>query len=125
VNRPLALSILGAAVALSASAADITGTWNFRVTSPQGEHTARLKVTQQGEKLTGAFQSDRGEFKVEGTLKGDQIELSIHYTGGDAPANIPFRGKLEDDDTMKGRYTAGDAGGEWTATRVKQPDPRQ
>lgn len=87
--------------------------------SPQGEHTAKLAVTQEGEKLSGSMQSDRGEFKVDGTVKGDQIEFFINYTGGDAPTRIPFRGKLEDGDHMKGQYNAGEAGGDWSATKSK------
>jgi hypothetical protein len=111
--------LLGAAVSLAAWAADISGTWNLKVSSPRGEHSATLAVTQQGEKISGSLQSERGEYKIEGALKGEQIEFSVHYTGGDAPQSIPFRGKLEGADAMKGQYSAGDAGGDWTATKAK------
>jgi hypothetical protein len=111
--------LLPLAIALAAPAADISGNWNLRVTSPQGEHTAKLTVALSGEKVSGAIQSERGEHKIEGTLKEDRIEFFVEYSGGDAPARIPFTGKVETADKMTGRYTAGDAGGDWTATRVK------
>ncbi len=113
------LLFLSAALNLAVWAVDISGTWTMKVTSPQGDHSAKLALTQDGSKVTGSIQSDRGEFKIDGSLKGDEIEFSIQYTGGDAPGAIPFKGKIEGADTMKGQYTAGEAGGEWIATKLK------
>ena len=113
------LPILVVTVALGAWAADVSGTWHFKVTSPQGEHTAKLTLRQQGEKLSGAVESERGEHQIAGSVKGDQIEFAVQYTGGDAPASIPFRGTIEAVDKMSGRYDAGDTGGAWTATKNK------
>jgi len=117
MTRLLSL-LLSAALAFAAQAADISGSWDFKVSSPRGEHTAKLTVTQQGEKIAGSFQSERGDFKVDGAVKGDDVEFSVHYTGGDAPTSIPFRGKLEGAAKMSGRYNAGEAEGNWTATKV-------
>lgn len=105
-------------VALPAAAADISGDWSFKVSSPEGEHSARLSVTQQGSKITGAFASDRGEHKVEGTVTGNEIHFTVRYTGGDQTMLIPFNGKLQGD-KMAGEYKAGDTTGAWTAEKVK------
>ena len=105
-------------LASAGPAADVAGTWSFKVTSPQGEHLAKLTVTQEGEKITGSFSSQRGEFKVEGAVKGAQIQFTVHYTGGDAPASIPFQGKV-DGNKMTGDYRAGDTTGAWTAEKEK------
>jgi len=118
--RLVCLVCFALASSAAAPAADITGSWSFKVTSPQGEHGSTLVVTQQGEKITGAFQSDRGEFKIDGTVKDDQIEFFVRYTGDDAPPSIPFRGKIEGPDKMRGQYNAGDVTGEWTAAKIKQ-----
>jgi hypothetical protein len=113
------LLIVTLVLAWGALAADISGNWNLRVTSPQGEHAAKLTLALNGEKVSGAIQSERGEHKIEGTLKDERIEFFVEYSGGDAPSRIPFTGKVETADKMTGRYSAGEAGGDWTATRVK------
>ena len=117
--RLFRLPILLVALALGVRAADLSGTWNIKVTSSQGEHAAKLTLRQQGEKLSGAVESDRGEHQIAGSVKGDQIEFAVQYTGGDAPASIPFRGTIEAVDKMSGRYDAGDSGGAWTAAKNK------
>ena len=101
-----------------APAADISGDWNFKVSSPEGEHPAKLTITQDGEKITGAFTSDRGQQKVEGTVKGDQVKFIVRYTGGDEAMLIPFNCKLQGD-KMTGEYKAGDTTGVWTAEKAK------
>jgi len=116
----LRLFALALVLTLAAGAADISGAWDLQVTSPQGElHTAKLTLTQEGEKVSGSLSGERGEFKIDGTCKDDQVELIVNYTGDDAPHRIPFRGKMEGPDKMSGRYTAGDADGDWSATRAK------
>jgi hypothetical protein len=111
---PIALALLAA----PAWAFDISGEWNLKVASPEGEHPAKLTITQNGEKITGACSSDHGQQKVEGTLKGDQVHFIVHYSGGDEPMVIPFNGKLQGN-KMTGEYKAGDTTGVWSAEKVK------
>jgi len=116
----LRLFALGAVLTLAATAADVSGAWDLEVASPQGEmHTAKLTLTQEGEKISGSLSGERGEFKVEGALKGDHIEFIVNYTGDDAPHRIPFQGKVEGAGKMNGRYSMGDTGGDWSAARAK------
>ena len=104
-------------VAMPLPAVEVSGNWKCVVTSPQGDHHATLQLRQQGEQLSGAFSSDRGNFKVAGTVRGDQIRFTLQYTGGDAPPEIPFEGKV-DGDKMSGRYEAGDVTGDWKAEKA-------
>ena len=117
-RRAFILAAVASLCVISASAADVSGTWKFTVSSPEGEHPAKLTVTQEGDKITGSFASQRGQYKVEGTIKGDRIEFTVRYTGGDAPPAIPFHGKLEGD-KMSGQYQAGETTGSWKAKREK------
>ncbi|HYM11232.1 MAG TPA: hypothetical protein VEU62_10885 [Bryobacterales bacterium] len=112
------LAALFALLVIPALAADISGDWNFKASSPEGEHPAKLTINQQGEKISGVFTSDRGEFKVEGTLKGNAIKFALKYTGGDEPMLIPFDGKLEGN-KMSGEYHAGETTGAWSAEKAK------
>lgn len=115
----LLLLIAVALIAIPLAAADVSGDWNFKVSSPEGEHPARLTITQQGEKITGAFSSDHGQQKIEGTVKGNQIQFTVRYTGGDEAMTIPFNGKVQDGDKMSGEYKAGETTGVWTAVKAK------
>ena len=116
----LRLFTLGLVLTLAAAAADISGAWDLKVASPEGEmHTAKLTLTQEGEKISGSISGERGEFKIDGTVKADQIEFIVNYTGGDSPQKIPFQGKVEDAGKMSGRYSMGEAGGNWSAAKAK------
>ncbi len=114
---------LAAAVVLVLAAApvwagDISGDWNFKVSSPEGEHAAKLSVTQDGNKIKGAFSSDRGQHKVEGTVNGNEIQFTVRFMGGDEAMMIPFNGKLQGD-KMSGEYKAGETTGVWSAEKAK------
>ena len=115
----LLLAVTLALVAIPLAAADVSGDWNFKVSSPEGDHPARLSITQQGEKITGAFSSDHGQHKIEGTVKGDQIQFTVRYTCGDETMAIPFNGKVQAGDKMSGEYKAGETTGVWTAVKAK------
>ena len=104
-------------LALAASAADFSGRWNFKAFSPEGEDPAKLTITQDGEKITGAFDSFRGTYKLEGTVKGLEIRFTVHYTGGES-ITVPFTGKL-DGDKMAGTFQAGEVTGKWAAERAR------
>lgn len=120
IRRAFCFSLIAALalLAVPASTADISGDWNFKLSSPEGEHPAKLSITQSGEKISGAFSSDRGQQKIDGTVKGDQIQFTVRYTGGDEAMVIPFNGKLQGD-KMTGEYKAGDTTGVWTAERAR------
>ena len=106
-----------ALVARSAQPAGISGEWSFKVSAPDGDHDARLSITQDGEKITGTFAGDMGQFKVEGAVKGGELEFTVRYTGDEA-MDIFFEGKLHGD-KMGGEYKAGDIIGTWSAEKVR------
>ncbi len=104
-------------IAASILAADVAGDWTLKVSAPDGDHAAKLSITQEGEKISGALSGDQGQFKLEGTVKGEEIQFTVHYTG-DEPMAIPFNGKLQGD-KMAGEYRAGDITGNWSAEKAK------
>jgi len=115
----LVLALLLGLSILHAQRADVSGAWSFKAASPQGERQAKLTLTQDGEKITGALSATEGEFKIEGTIRGDKIEFRVHYTGGDQPIQVPFQGTTEGE-RMSGTYAAGEASRTWSAERTKQ-----
>jgi hypothetical protein len=116
------LSALVCAFILAASAmaqsVDVTGDWDLTITSPQGTREAKASLKQDGEKLTGAFKSPRGELPITGSIKGKEIKLSYTVKFQDQDLAITMTGNV-DGDTMKGEADFGGfAQGDWNAKRA-------
>lgn len=118
------LMLLG--LALSAAAADITGSWSgsFNITRPDGEtkeSEALLMLKQNGTEITGSVGPNENErFPIaKGKIEGDKITLES--AEGDGPS-IKFELVLEGDH-IKGNASASRDGQTMTAkldlTRVK------
>src|SRR5213078_822756 len=59
-------------IAQPQASANVVGTWDITIESPQGKRESQLVIKQDGGKLTGAMKSPRGErlldsVKVEGS----------------------------------------------------------
>jgi acetamidase/formamidase len=67
------------AVCLLASAADVSGDWEFTAHRFNDEIYARVNLKVEGEKLTGSL----NELKFEGTVKGDTIDFKATRPGGE------------------------------------------
>ena len=103
--------------AASAQAADVSGTWEFKVELAGQQGTPTFTFKQDGEKLTGEYKGQFGEAEVKGTIKGDKIQWSFEVQPG---AEVVYKGKL-DGEKMKGTCDyAGQADGTWTATKKEE-----
>src|SRR6266702_50506 len=86
-----------------ASAADIGGTWQLTVETSQGTGNPILILKQDGEKLTGTFNSQIfGEAKITGTVKGNAIEFGFEGDAGGQTLKVNYKGTIESPTTMKG-----------------------
>jgi hypothetical protein len=70
---------------------------------------ATLQLTQNGSKLTGSIQAERGTVSVSGTVKGDQVS----FTAKMPKRALTFSGTIADN-KMSGTTAQGSP---WTATR--------
>jgi len=102
------LLALIAAFALTASAADVAGTWKASVETPNGTFESTFAFKVDGAKLTGTVTGQMGEapisegkvdgakvsfavsreyngqtFKItyEGTVNGNELKLAVHFPG--------------------------------------------
>ncbi|HKG21199.1 MAG TPA: hypothetical protein VKC34_04815 [Blastocatellia bacterium] len=101
-----------------ASAASLTGVWNFTVETPNGTGTPVFTLKQEGETVSGTYKGQLGEVPVTGTVKGNEVTLKIkvNFQGNDM--EVTYKGMREGDNSMKGKASFGDmAEGTWTATR--------
>ncbi len=105
-----------AAVALTASAADVTGKWSGQVPSRGEATTATFTFKVDGDKLTGTMTSPQGEVSLqEGKVSGDQISFST--TGGNA--KILFQGTVAGNEIKMTRTREGGQAREFTLKRVQ------
>jgi hypothetical protein len=87
--------ILLAVFALSASAADIAGTWKASIETPNGtmENTFVFKV--DGAKLTGTVTGQMGESPIsEGKIDGDNISFAVVRQFNDQEFKLTYTGKV-------------------------------
>ncbi len=109
------------AVTATASAqhvlADVTGKWTFAVVTENGTGTPAVVLKQEGEKLTGTYESTRmGLRPIEGTVTKDSINFALK--GGEV--ELRFIGTVTDKDNMKGVV---DLGGQGSATFTARRNP--
>ena len=112
-----------AVFAMTASAADVAGTWKASIETPNGtmESTFTLKVADG--KVTGtATMGQMGESPIsEGKVDGDTVSFAVVRTGPQGEFRINYAGKVTGDDMkLTGSIPAMDRTFEMAAKRVKE-----
>lgn len=103
-----------------AFAADVSGTWQVTVETNQGSGSPIVVLQQQGEKLTGTFNSQVfGEAKITGSVKGNAIEFGFEGDAGGQTIKVIYKGVIESPTVMKGTavYAGFDEKATWSATK--------
>lgn len=114
----LSALVLCAAVALAQQAPGANGEWDLTINSPQGSRTIKAVFKQEGEKLSGALRSQRGEVPIQGTVKGNEVKFSYPYKTPEMEFEITMSGTL-DGNSIKGTADFGGfAQGDWSAVRA-------
>lgn len=101
------LKVLAVLASLSAAAwaGGVTGKWKVTASAPDGNtYNVDLVVKEDGGKLTGALESERGTMPLQDVAFAND-ELTFKLEIGSGP--IPFKLKV-DGDTLKGTLTAPD-----------------
>jgi len=88
---------------VSATAVNITGTWEVTIhyPPPDGDYQATYVLKQDGEKITGTYQSMYGPAEVSGTIKSNDVALAVTVHGSTAR----FSGKVSSATKMSGTMT--------------------
>lgn len=92
-------------------APNVTGKWAFDVVTDNGTGHPTVTLKQDGEKLTGTYESPRlGVRQIEGTIKGRDVRFVLSGGGtGDSPV-LTFTGVVVGTDEMKGDLDMGGMG---------------
>ncbi|HXG93674.1 MAG TPA: hypothetical protein VNN73_15120 [Blastocatellia bacterium] len=108
-------------IVLAQGSANVVGSWDITIESPQGTRTSLLVIKQEGDKLVGAMKSPRGERPLKSVeLKGNDVTMvmTIPFQGDEM--TITYKGKVEKD-SMKGEADFGGlASGPWSAVPHKE-----
>ena len=103
-----------------AVAADVSGAWQLTVETSQGSGSPTVVFQQQGEQLTGTFNSQIfGEARITGSVKGNAIEFGFEGDAGGQKMKVSYKGTIESSTVMKGTavYAGFDEKATWSATR--------
>ena len=107
-----------AAAAAKPAAANISGTWTLNVETPMGARDMKLTAMQNGEALTGAIGSSRGDMPITGTVKGNAVAFMMKVNAQGMDMQVDYAGTVEGD-AMKGTAKFGEFG-DGTFTGKKQ-----
>ena len=113
----LAVIILLGSAGLGAQGTNVTGEWDFTVTTDQGSGNPTITFKQDGEKLTGKYNGTFGTADLTGTVKGNAITFTFNIDAQGQQATATYKGTVEKN-TMKGTMDiAGMLNGTFTATK--------
>lgn len=105
-----ALGTLRPAQSAAQQPLNVTGRWAFAVTTENGTGYPTVTFKQEGEKVTGTYESARmGARAFEGTIKGDTLRFAFTEIPEGMPA-FTFVAVLTDKDNLKGTLEMGGMG---------------
>lgn len=113
------LFLLLCATTAAAQSANVAGTWDATLTSPQGTFNVQLILKQDGEKVSGVVKSTRGETPIEGTAGAKDVNLKYTIKFQDNDMVIALSGAVEGTSIKGTADYGGLASGDFTA---KRPD---
>jgi hypothetical protein len=104
IRKTIIFSIFIFCFTLLCLAAEITGRWDGKISTGNGELHLTYILKADGDKLTGTLETEQGKTDIyEGKVSGDDITFKLNY--GDRV--IPHQGKIIGD-SLKLNITIGD-----------------
>jgi hypothetical protein len=106
---------------VAARGQDLTGTWEFTVTSPNGTGTRTVVLAQQGGSISGTISGTRASGDFTGTIEGDQLSFTVMLMMESGPFPVTYAATVSGDG-MVGTVDFGDYGaGTFTGSRADPP----
>jgi len=93
------LAVLFAAFAVTATAAEVSGTYKQKMETARGTSELTITLKQDGNKVTGTLVRVFGEKRVEqqvkeGTVSGDQVEFKVETRMGENTVIATYKAKV-------------------------------
>jgi imidazolonepropionase-like amidohydrolase len=104
-------------------AVDPSGAWSLVIQSPQGEISAQLTLSRDGEQITGTLGTPMGNVAIRsGRVTGNQIRLTATVEMGGQSMEAIISGTIEGD-SIRGAMAMGAMGSfDFTGTRPRNKD---
>jgi hypothetical protein len=98
---------------------DAAGTWQLKFAGDAGGLQGALKLTRDGNKLSGTWSVGAAEWPVQGTWREGYVELSFHTTWPQEASQVTVHmaGWIDGDSAQGRMLVEGKSDGPWTATR--------
>lgn len=78
--------------------AKMAGSWDFSFTSPQGNHTWRVKFDQKGDTLSGQAESELGTLTLQDAwITGNELSFGVAISMNGQSFNLYFAGLVKGD----------------------------
>ncbi|HVW85127.1 MAG TPA: glycoside hydrolase family 27 protein [Bryobacteraceae bacterium] len=96
VKVPLFALLLG----ITALAADVAGTWAFKIPGPDGtSRDTYFRLKQDGSRISGVVQQQFNNSTIEnGTIQGNHLKFSTSYAGRGQTVTVTYEGDLAGDE---------------------------
>jgi hypothetical protein len=108
-----------ASASAPAAAADLTGTWQFHVTTAAQNGSPVFVLKQDGDKLTGTYDGQYGQVPLAGTIKDGVFDFAFDLDIQGTPVHVVYEGTMRKDG-LSGSVAYGDmADGTFTAEKKK------
>ncbi len=116
--KRLALALAAVALtAVTASAADVAGTWNIDGDVVGNPVKFTTVWTQDGEALSGTAVLEGKDVPITGTVKDKAVTFEYDTDHEGTTYHLVFTGTLEEDGTIKGSIAVAGVDGTFTATK--------
>ena len=116
----LALFTLAASpLAAQTRTASLAGDWSLTYTTPRGENTSTLHLTQQKDSLGGTAEMRQGSMPVTGTVHGDSVAFTVTMARDNRSFELKFTGRVKGDSASGTLATARGGDSPWKAARTK------
>jgi hypothetical protein len=112
----LLFAVLGAA-AVTASAADISGTWDVDGSVQGNPVVFPCSIKQDGVNLTGTAKIQDVDKPVTGRVEANSVTFKFEVEYNGSPLEMAFTGTLNSDKDMSGTFAVAGASGEFKAKK--------
>jgi hypothetical protein len=107
--------------AQDAATANVSGNWSVSTKGQRGSGTHKMTIKQDGSKIFGSLESDRGDEDLQGSIEGNDIHFTVSINTPHGAMTLQYRAKVQGD-SMKGTLQSPIGNGSWSAKRQFERD---
>ncbi|HWH58020.1 MAG TPA: hypothetical protein VN682_10335 [Terriglobales bacterium] len=104
-----------------ATTTNVSGNWSVSTQGQRGSGTHKMTIKQDGTKISGSLESDRGDEELQGSVEGNDIHFTVRFNTPRGAMTLQYSGKIQGD-SMKGTLQSPIGKGSWSAKRQSERD---